>query len=249
MIAILKHEAIVLSTYKDRGGVLTIGAGHTATAGEPIPVRGLTISLDRALALFIKDLEKFERRVGKAIRTPLNQESFDALVSFDFNTGAIDKGTVDDRWNAGDVTGALRVLKSYKKDNGKVVKGLETRRLEEATLISQQAYPPVKTIDVYDKYPGKVRKVDVAQIRTALARCLDQRRKAPDVVAQQETAAPAAQEIKPVGSGTAGATAGGTVATGGALLAAGFDAKWILAGMVTVIILGVVIFIVRQNNP
>jgi hypothetical protein len=53
------------------------------------------------------------------------------------------------------------------------------------------------------------------------------------------------------GDGTgkaAGATGAGAAATGGALLAAGFDAKWILAGMVAAIIIGVLVFVLRQNN-
>ena len=33
ILAILDEEAVVLSTYKDSKGVLTIGVGHTAAAG------------------------------------------------------------------------------------------------------------------------------------------------------------------------------------------------------------------------
>ena len=33
ILAIINEEALVLSTYRDAAGVLTIGVGHTASAG------------------------------------------------------------------------------------------------------------------------------------------------------------------------------------------------------------------------
>jgi hypothetical protein len=53
------------------------------------------------------DLAKFERRVAAAVKRALRQHEFDALVSFDFNTGAIASGTVDDKLARGDIEAAL----------------------------------------------------------------------------------------------------------------------------------------------
>lgn len=43
--------------------------------------------LVRAIRLFDKDLDSYETRVDGAIQVPLKQQQFDALVSWDFNTG------------------------------------------------------------------------------------------------------------------------------------------------------------------
>lgn len=101
ILEIAENEGIVLGPYKDSKGVWTFGVGHTAGAGEPRPVempredtRGWNDAraeqmVLQALALFDRDLDRFEARVNNAIRVPLAQHEFDALVSFDFNTGAM----------------------------------------------------------------------------------------------------------------------------------------------------------------
>jgi lysozyme len=156
LLAILAEEAVVLSTYIDSGGVPTVGAGHTAAAGAPIPKPGLKLTLREAFDVFAKDLAKFEARVNQAIKVPLEQHEFDALVSFDLNTGAIDHGTVDDKMNRGDRLGAMMTLRAYHKDNGKVIPGLVARREREAAMFQHGAYPD-RPVLVYDRYPGKAR--------------------------------------------------------------------------------------------
>ncbi|WP_234833900.1 glycoside hydrolase family protein (plasmid) [Sinorhizobium meliloti] len=66
---------------------MTIGTGHTAAAEAPIPRSGLTISLAGAVNILRNDLIKTERQVEDAVRTVLSQHQFDALVSWQFNTG------------------------------------------------------------------------------------------------------------------------------------------------------------------
>src|SRR5689334_13939701 len=101
----LAEEAIVLSAYNDGTGTMTIGAGHTAAAGPPVPRSGLTITLTEAINIFRTDLAKFEAQVQAAVRTPLAQHQFDALVSWHFNTGAISKAGLTQKLNAGDAVG------------------------------------------------------------------------------------------------------------------------------------------------
>lgn len=67
--AMLAEEAIVLSAYNDGTGTMTIGAGHTAAAGPPVPRSGLTITLTEAINIFRTDLAKFEAQVQAAVRT------------------------------------------------------------------------------------------------------------------------------------------------------------------------------------
>ena len=106
-LALMAEEAISLGAYQDSAKVWTIGIGHTAYAGEPKPKAGLRLSLDQCVALFLRDVAKYEARVAAAITVPLKQHEFDALVLFDYNTGAISSGSVDDKLNRGDVTAAL----------------------------------------------------------------------------------------------------------------------------------------------
>ena len=49
ILAIINEEALVLSTYRDAGGVLIIGVGHTASAGGMAPMVGATSQMNRRL--------------------------------------------------------------------------------------------------------------------------------------------------------------------------------------------------------
>ena len=117
VLEIAEHEGIVLGPYLDSVNVWTYGVGHTAMAGAPDPSKmkrenTKTWSKDRvfqelasALDLFDKDLDRYEERVRKAVKVPLKQHQFDALVSFDFNTGGIYKANLTKDLNKGDYSG------------------------------------------------------------------------------------------------------------------------------------------------
>ncbi len=164
MLAILDEEALVLTTYKDSKGVLTIGVGHTAAAGGLAPKPGMRITIAQAISLFASDLAKFERRVEKSVGRSLAAHQNDALVSFDFNTGAIDGGSLDEKIKAGDFGAAMDALQQYKKSGGMVLPGLVKRRARERAMFERAEYPVVTHIKVYDRMPGKVRKVPVSSL-------------------------------------------------------------------------------------
>lgn len=117
VLEIAEHEGIVLGPYRDSVGVWTYGVGHTAATGGPDPAkmehvdtRGwsqarVDTELVKALRLFDEDLDKYEARVAKAVKGPLKQHEFDALVSFDFNTGGIFKAKLTEAINRGDKSG------------------------------------------------------------------------------------------------------------------------------------------------
>jgi lysozyme len=67
----------------------------------------------------------------------LTQNQFDCLVSFSFNLGlgTLQRSTVRQRINRGDIDGAAKVLLQYNKAGGKVLKGLTLRRIDEAKLL------------------------------------------------------------------------------------------------------------------
>lgn len=85
-------EGIVPYPYLDSVGVWTFGIGHTHHAGAPKPkymTKGKNYGVELCMELFKKDMGIYEARVNRAVKVPVTQSEFDALVSFDFNTGGI----------------------------------------------------------------------------------------------------------------------------------------------------------------
>lgn len=107
LIEIAEHEGIVPAPYLDSVGVWTWGIGHTAAAGGPDPAkmaRAMPKDVDAAVMAaidqFAIDVKGYVARVNDAIRVPLAQHQFDALVSFDFNTGGIHRAKLTAAINA-----------------------------------------------------------------------------------------------------------------------------------------------------
>ena len=97
---IKSFEGLKLVSYVDAVGVLTIGYGHT---GSNVYVNHV-ITEKEAEDLLRRDLFAFELSVSKLISIPLDQEQFDALVSFTFNCGAsaLQESTLRKRLNNGE---------------------------------------------------------------------------------------------------------------------------------------------------
>lgn len=117
LLEIAEHEGIVPAPYRDSVGVWTFGVGHTAAAGGVAPetmTRGMPdnidLAIDEALRLFRHDVLKYERRVNDAITVSLSQYQFDALVSFDFNTGGIHRAKLTRAINSGDPDAARHFM-------------------------------------------------------------------------------------------------------------------------------------------
>ena len=91
---LVKHfESCELTAYRDEAGVLTIGWGHTSVEGGIQVTKGMTITQEQADAALVSDMVAHETRVKRFCTQPLSQCQFDALVSFDFNTGGLMLGT------------------------------------------------------------------------------------------------------------------------------------------------------------
>ncbi|MBQ0054166.1 MAG: lysozyme [Bacteroidales bacterium] len=69
--------------YKCPAGVWTIGYGHTKGVSV-----GMAVTKARAEQLLREDLRWAEDAVNREVKVELNQNQFDALVSFVFNLGA-----------------------------------------------------------------------------------------------------------------------------------------------------------------
>lgn len=129
-IALIKHyEGCELRAYQDSAGVWTIGFGHTKGVRE-----GDVCTEAAAEAWLREDLEDAESAVSRL--GALNQNQFDALVSFTFNLGP---GWIGD-------SGLIRAIEKQKWAyvpremtrwifaGGKPLLGLARRRVAEAAL-------------------------------------------------------------------------------------------------------------------
>lgn len=164
VLEIAEHEGVVLGPYRDSVGVWTYGVGHTAAAGAPDPAkmqredtRGWSAArvdaeLVNALRLFDQDLDSYEARVAKAVKVPLKPHEFDALVSFDFNTGGIFKAKLTEAINRGDKSGEGFMGWIKPKEL------IKRRKAERALFLSGNYDGNGNDIPVYDAMPdGRTR--------------------------------------------------------------------------------------------
>ena len=133
-LALIKqHEGCRLAAYRCAAGVWTIGYGHTAGVHS-----GMTITQAQADAYLQQDIAKFEGYVNNPAYVPiteqLNQNQFDALVSFAFNLGA---GNLRKLCKGRIAVQIAQAMTQYCKANGKVLAGLKRRRAAEQALFNK----------------------------------------------------------------------------------------------------------------
>ena len=130
---IKESEGFEEDAYKCPAGVLTIGYGHTSDVQE-----GDVVTLKEAEILLIEDLDWAEGVVNRNVKVELNQNEFDALVSFVFNVGSgnFRSSTLLKRLNNGGYYSVPRELNRWNKGGGRVLKGLVRRRKAEGILFS-----------------------------------------------------------------------------------------------------------------
>ena len=138
---LIKHyEGCYLTAYLCPANVWTIGYGHTGKVDGAKITSGMKISNTKANQLLKVDLHGFERIVTKLVKVPINQNLFDALVSFSFNVGAgaLENSTLLKELNAGKYKSAAKHFLDWNKAtvNGKkvVLNGLTKRRQSEMEL-------------------------------------------------------------------------------------------------------------------
>jgi len=83
---IKSFEGLKLNAYICPAGVPTIGYGTTRVNGQPVQM-GSVITESQASGYLKSDLQQFESAVNAAVKVPLTQNQFDALVSLCFNIG------------------------------------------------------------------------------------------------------------------------------------------------------------------
>ncbi|RYE00934.1 MAG: lysozyme [Sphingobacteriales bacterium] len=139
---IKSHEGFKLTAYQDSAGIWTIGYGSILYEDRSKVKPGDNITPDRAETLLAMEVEEKSESVKRMIQNPqLNQNQFDALVSFAYNVGteALRSSTLLKRVNANPSDPSIReafLMWNKAHVDGKLVEidGLTKRRDEEADL-------------------------------------------------------------------------------------------------------------------
>jgi len=138
-IALIKHhEGVRSRPYRCPANLWTVGVGHLIGDGKLLPDSyNRTFTAEEIDALLIRDLNRFELGVSKMLpNVLLRQCEFDCLVSFAFNLGlgTFQRSTLRQALLRGDKTQAMASLVKYCRAGCKILKGLQTRRLDEKAL-------------------------------------------------------------------------------------------------------------------
>ena len=134
-LALIKQfESCRLIAYQCSAGVWTIGYGHTVGV-----YKGMKITQKKAEAYLLQDVAKFEKYINNPSYVPftaqLNQNQFDALVSFAFNLG---QGNVKKLCTGRVMNQIPSAMQRYCKAAGKTLPGLQRRRKAEAALYNKK---------------------------------------------------------------------------------------------------------------
>ena len=135
---IKKKEGFVSIPYKCQAGVPTIGYGSTYyDNGKKVTMSDPGITEQEATKLLSNTIKGFEKAVNTYVTSDINQNQFDALVSFTYNVGPdqFRKSTMLKyiNINPNDPNIATEFAK-WVKVKGNVSKGLVKRRAEESKL-------------------------------------------------------------------------------------------------------------------
>lgn len=85
---IVKHEGLSLKPYLCPAKIPTIGYGNTYYPnGKRVTLLDEPITKEYALEIFKEIADRFAKAVSKLVVVPLNQNQFNALVSFAYNVG------------------------------------------------------------------------------------------------------------------------------------------------------------------
>jgi lysozyme len=142
------HEGVRQKPYKCPAKLWTIGVGHVLypeqgklkiDQRDAFPLRpedSRIFSMEEVDAILRADLARFEKGVATYCPVPLTQGQFDALVSFSFNVGlgTLQRSTLRQKVLRGDMEGASQELLKYCMAGGKILKGLQKRRIDERAV-------------------------------------------------------------------------------------------------------------------
>lgn len=135
---ITRFEGMILKPYLCPANVPTIGIGSTYYEdGSKVSMSDKPITTERAKQLLKNTLLSYEDGVNSNVKTHINQNQFDALVSFCYNVGIANfKSSTLLRYvnNNPDNPKIAIEFSRWNKGGGKILKGLVNRRKAEAEL-------------------------------------------------------------------------------------------------------------------
>ena len=137
-LLITKFEGLRLKPYLCSAKIPTIGYGNTYYPdGKRVTLLDKEITKQEAFDMFKEVANRFAKRVNELVTSNINQNQFNALVSFAYNvgTGNFSSSTLLKKVNRNpdDLTIKDEFLR-WNKAGGKVLNGLTNRRNEEADL-------------------------------------------------------------------------------------------------------------------
>jgi lysozyme len=137
-LLITKHEGLKLKPYLCPAKIPSIGYGNTYYPdGKRVTLLDKDITKQQAFDMFKEIANRFAKRVDTLVTSNINQNQFNALVSFAYNvgTGNFSSSTLLKKVNKNpnDLTLKAEFLR-WNKAGGKVLNGLTNRRNEEADL-------------------------------------------------------------------------------------------------------------------
>ena len=135
---LVRHfEGCKLTAYRDSGGVLSVGFGHTG----PDVTEGMTVTQAEADRLLEKDLQAAARSVLQMASVPLTDAQLGALASFVYNVGAgrFRTSTLRVLLNKSDFAGAANQFPRWAYAAGRELPGLVKRRAAERDLFLSAA--------------------------------------------------------------------------------------------------------------
>ena len=145
---ICHHEGIRYKPYRCPARLHTVGVGHVMYPEQgklkiedrdSFPLRpedNRQFTKDEVDGILRSDLARFERGVVQFCPVPLTQGMYDSLVSFSFNVGlgTLQRSTLRQKLLRGDKAGAAEELLKYCMAGGKILKGLQNRRIDERAM-------------------------------------------------------------------------------------------------------------------
>ena len=141
ILLIKHHEGVRSRPYRCPAGLWTVGVGHLIGDGKSLPESwNRTFSQEEIDKILKSDLRRFELGLTKLLpNIPLKQNEFDALVSFCFNLGlgCFQRSTIRQALLRGNKEAAMESLVKYCRAGGKILRGLQTRRLDEKALFER----------------------------------------------------------------------------------------------------------------
>lgn len=137
-----KHEGFRTNAYKDIVGVVTIGYGFTAAVIPKLKM-GDTITREKADKLLLDfTVENYAKPLWSSIIVrddpAFTPEMFASIISLAYNVGVtkVKNSTLIKKVNSKDFAGAKEEFMKWNKAGGKEVRGLTSRRTDEANVFA-----------------------------------------------------------------------------------------------------------------